>query len=181
MHFAVGMAGAGALATIGCALVRRGWRFIPLAMTLGGFWAIVPDMPRLFRQDFPGLGLGGSLGSLSLERGLHAWGDLFFFHAYLDDQANEYALHGLILMILLYNLAIALLLFLEYRQRRLASAHMSPGDARHAAGRAWGHTRPAHKPHSLPASALRAPSGPESGARPAPDVRLARGSHLSRL
>lgn len=106
MHFAVGMAGAGAIGTVGCLVVRRGWRWLPLAMTAGGFWALVPDLPRLFREDFPGLPLARTLGHHELERWLHAIGDLFFFHRALDQQPRELALHGLIGILLLYNLCL---------------------------------------------------------------------------
>ena len=39
MHFAVGMACGGALSGVACLIVRRGWRGVPIAMTLGGVWA----------------------------------------------------------------------------------------------------------------------------------------------
>jgi len=108
---------AGAMAGTACLIFRRGWRFLPLAMTAGGIWALLPDIPRFFREDFPSLPLAGTLGLKSFERFLHRWGDLFFFHARLDSQPKEYALAGLGIIVLLYNLAICLLLFLEYRQR----------------------------------------------------------------
>jgi hypothetical protein len=121
MHFGVGMAGAG-LATAGAAsLLVRGWRWVPLAMTAGGLWAIVPDLPRFFREDFPGLPFAAMLGSKPLEVWLHEWGDLFFFHRALDTQPNEYALHGLLLILLLYNAAVVLLMALESRARRRLS------------------------------------------------------------
>jgi len=103
MHFAVGMMGGGAIAGAACLLLRRGARWMGPAMTLGGVWAIVPDLPRLFREDFPSLPLASVLGSSNLERQLHAIGDLFFFHASLDAQPREFALHGLAIILLLYN------------------------------------------------------------------------------
>jgi len=117
MHFAVGMAGAGLACGTACLITRRGWRLLPAAMTVGGLWGTLPDWPRIFREDFPSLPLAATLGQKSLERWLHGYGDLFFFHRQLDQQPREFALHGLILIILFYNLAIALLMFLEWRQR----------------------------------------------------------------
>lgn len=112
MHFAVGMGGAGLLAGLVCVVRRRGWRWLPPAMTLGGVWAIVPDLPRLWREDFPSLPFAATLGSKDLERSLHGIGDVFFFHARLDAQPHELALHGLVLILGLYNLSILLLLYL---------------------------------------------------------------------
>lgn len=118
MHFATGMAGAGLAAAALSAMFGRGWRWTPLAMTAGGFWALVPDLPRIFREDFPSLPLAAALGNKTLEEGLHGWGDLFFFHHALDAQPHEYALHGLLLILLLYNAAVVLLMALEARARR---------------------------------------------------------------
>jgi hypothetical protein len=117
MHFAVGMSCAGAAFGVGCLALRRGWRWLPAVMTLGGLWAIVPDSPRLWREDFPWLPFASTLGAKSLEDKLHSIGDLFFFHKSLDAQPHEYALHGLMIMLLLYNASIALLMWLERRQR----------------------------------------------------------------
>ncbi len=120
MHFAVGMGCTGAAATVGCLIFRRGWRWIPASMTLGGLWALVPDMPRIFREDFPGLPWAATLGSKSFERSLHRAGDIFFFHKQLDIQPQEFALLGLTLILLFYNLALGLLMYLEHRQRHSA-------------------------------------------------------------
>jgi len=117
MHFAVGMGCAGVLTGTACLVLRRGWRFIPAGMTLGGLWALIPDSPRIFREDFPSLPFAAILGDKHLERLLHSFGDLFFFHSSLDHQPHEYALHGLLLIVLFYNLAIGLLWHLERRQR----------------------------------------------------------------
>lgn len=147
MHFAVGMCGGGAVAAVGGALLRRpirsirGW--LPLAMTAGGVWALVPDLPRIWREDFPSLPLASVLGSKGLERWLHGIGDLFFFHARLDAQPRELALHGLVLILLLYNAAAVLNLVLD-RRKPLSLAE-----------RAW----LAHRPH-LPAPR---PARPEAG------------------
>lgn len=118
MHFAAGMIGGGVLGVVGCAITRRGWRWLPLAMTAGGIWALIPDSPRLFREDFPRLGLAQSLGSKDLERWIHSFGDLFFLHARLDAQPREYALHGLALILLLYNASIVISLIADARRRR---------------------------------------------------------------
>jgi hypothetical protein len=117
MHFAMGMGCAGALAGAACVVTRRGWRFIPAAMTAGGVWALVPDLPRVFREDFPSLPLALILGDKGIERALHSVGDVFFFHRMLDAQPKEYALAGLTIILLLYNLAIGLLMVLESNQR----------------------------------------------------------------
>ena len=123
MHFAVGMAGAGAITAAGCLIIRKSPRWIPAAMTLGGIWAIVPDLPRIFREDFPSLPLASILGSKNLETQLHAIGDLFFLHARLDAQPKEFALHGLAGILLLYNAGIILQLILERRARNTHEVH----------------------------------------------------------
>ncbi len=115
MHFAVGMAGGAVIAGVGCLIARRGYKYIPAAMTVGGLWAFVPDMPRLFREDFPSLPFAATLGDKGLERWLHSVGDLFFFHQSLDAQPREFALHGLFLIIMMYNLAIAAQWFTNHR------------------------------------------------------------------
>lgn len=134
MHFAVGMGCAGALAGTACVIFRRGWRYLPAAMTAGGVWALVPDMPRVFREDFPSLPFAGILGASSIERALHRVGDLFCFHNQLDAQPQQYALAGFALVLILYNLSIGLLMFLERRE------HYSIGN------RAWDAHRD-HLPH----------------------------------
>jgi len=106
MHFAVGMCGGAAVMAVHCLIRGRGWRHLPLAMTLGGIWANVPDMPRLWRVDFPGLPFAGTLGSMDLEHWLHSIGNLFFMHRALDAQPKEFALLGLAGIIGLYNLCL---------------------------------------------------------------------------
>jgi hypothetical protein len=129
MHFAVGMVGGGAICGLACLYAPRLRRMLPLAMTAGGVWAMVPDLPRIWREDFPSLPFARTLGSRELEDWLHGWiGDLFFFHASLDAQPHGYALHGLALIILLYNVAFILNHLLDARGRRqeiarLAQAH----------------------------------------------------------
>jgi len=117
MHFAVGMGCAGAASGLACTLLRRGWRWIPAAMTVGGVWALVPDLPRIFREDIYLPRLSEVLGNHDLERSLHAWGDWFFFHRQLDMQPHEFALLGLALVLLLYNVCILLLMRLERKSR----------------------------------------------------------------
>lgn len=131
MHFAVGMCGGTVLGGVAFLIAQRGWRLLPAAMTLGGIWACVPDSPRLFREDFPSLGLAATLGSKDFERWLHSFGDLFFFHSRLDAQPREFALHGLAIIIALYNLAFVVVMLSEWRARR------------HVARRLW----EAHAPH----------------------------------
>ncbi len=137
MHFAVGMASGTIIAGLGCLVVRRGWRWIPAAMTLGGLWALVPDMPRLFREDFPSLPFATTLGSKAMENKLHSMGDWFFFHEQLDAQPNEYALLGFIGILVLYNFALFLMMILEHGQRhsiihRAHRAHRGHQDSRYA-------------------------------------------------
>lgn len=120
MHFAVGMACGGAIGAAGCAIARRGWRWLPLMMTAGGVWANVPDMPRFWRVDFPWLPFG-RLGSMEVERALHAWGDLFFFHHTMDVQWRGLALPGLFLILLFYNVALVTLILLGRRAAHRAA------------------------------------------------------------
>ncbi|MEX2215831.1 MAG: hypothetical protein WD768_17095 [Phycisphaeraceae bacterium] len=122
MHFAVGMGCTGAAVSAACLYMKRGWRWLPLAMTLGGIWAIAPDLPRIWREDFTWLPFASTFGQRSLEVWLHSIGDLFFFHKALDAQPNEYALHGLAIILILYNLSIALLLRMEHKARKRLGA-----------------------------------------------------------
>lgn len=115
MHFAVGMAGAGALASVGALVFRRGWRWIPLAMTAGGIWACVPDFPRIFKEDFPSLPFAQTLSGKPLQQWLHAQGDWFFFHRMLDEQPKEFALHGLLGILMLYTASVFLLAVTHHR------------------------------------------------------------------
>jgi len=146
MHFAVGMAGAGLACGTACLITRRGWRFLPAAMTAGGIWGTLPDWPRFFREDFPSLPLSATLGQKSFERWLHSFGDVFFLHKQLDLQPREFALHGLVLILVLYNLAIALLMLLEWRQRNTPAnrAYRAHGDKAIRRGRSHRSRRSNH-------------------------------------
>lgn len=176
MHFAVGMGCAGVMAGAACLWLRRGWRWVPAAMTAGGLWALVPDLPRLWREDFAWLPLAATLGDKGLERELHAMGTIFFFHQQLDAQPNEYALHGLIGVVLLYNLALGLLMLLQRRQ--------SHG----IANRVW-HAHAPHLPKALASNVKATPATLPQHAQAHDDhgelpptyaFRKVRSSHLSR-
>lgn len=118
MHFALGMAGTGAVATVAALVLRRGLRWIPLAMTAGGIWACVPDMPRIFKEDFPNAPFASTLSAKPLQDWLQRHGDWFFFHRSLDAQPKEYALHGLALLLLLYTVSIFFLTVTHRRPHR---------------------------------------------------------------
>ncbi|WP_182871061.1 hypothetical protein [Stieleria mannarensis] len=114
MHFGVGMACGGA-AALSCALIRRkGFKSIGPAMTLGGLWAIVPDLPRVFVW-FPSLPFSGTLGGSDNENRLLS--DVFFFHATLDAQPKDFTLLGLAIIILLYNVVILTPLAIDFAKR----------------------------------------------------------------
>lgn len=125
MHFAVGMCGGAAVTLLPCLILRRGWRHIPIGMTLGGFWGIVPDLPRLWREDFTSLPFAATIGSKDFELWLHSIGDLFFFHRAFDAQPKEFALLGLAMVIGLYNLCILGLLWRKRTLRGIAQSHYS--------------------------------------------------------
>lgn len=110
MHFGVGMACGGA-AAVGCALIRRkGFKAIGPAMTLGGIWAIVPDLRRVFSW-YPSLPFSRFLGDSRIESWLLS--DVFFFHATLDSQPEEFTLLGLAIILLLYNIVIFVPLLID--------------------------------------------------------------------
>lgn len=164
MHFAAGMAGAAVIGAGVCLLRRGGWRWLPLAMTAGGAWAITPDLPRVFREDFPSLPFAATLGSKDLEHWLHSIGDVFFFHARLDAQPHEFALHGLAAILVLYNLSIALLMWMERRQRRAAVRARAAAASHALAADSLLHRRmtgpAAPPPRTGPRPATAAPSAP---------------------
>ncbi len=120
MHFATGMVCSAAAGVVVCAMARKGWRWLPLVTTVGGFWAMVPDMPRLFREDFlRHVPILNRLGDKSFEAWLHRNGDVFFFHHWLDTNRTEdrLALQGMAIIIAGYVLSVLLLMFLERRAR----------------------------------------------------------------
>ena len=144
MHFALGMVGTGAVATVGALVLRRGLRWVPLWMTAGGVWACVPDMPRIFEEDFPNAPFASALSAKPLQEWLQANGDWFFFHRMLDAQPKEYALHGLAIILLLYTVSV---FFLTITHRRPRNADASPG--RHTDAAAQG---PSQQPPSKKAA-----------------------------
>src|SRR5690606_4625906 len=114
MHFAVGMACAGIMAVTAFAFTRRGWRWLPVLMTLGGVWAVIPDVPATLWYS---LGFSSGPASSAFQASLSQAGNLFFFHNVLDSIAYDHQLLGGVLIVLLYNLAISLLMVLEKRAR----------------------------------------------------------------
>ncbi|MEM6392678.1 MAG: hypothetical protein AAF797_07895 [Planctomycetota bacterium] len=120
MHFAVGMACGATLSVAPCLLRPRLFRHLPrvlpLAMTAGGLAACIPDATRLFTEDFPNAPFAATLGSPALRDWLQQHADWFFFHGHLDRQPREFALHGLALIVLLYNLALLPNLFRRPRK-----------------------------------------------------------------
>lgn len=119
MHFAVGMCGGAALMAVPCLIRGKGWRHLPIAMTLGGLWGILPDTPRLWREDFTSLPFAATLGAKDLELWLHSIGNLFFMHRSLDAQPKEFALLGLAIIIGLYNLCLIGMLWHAKQARRV--------------------------------------------------------------
>ncbi|XAM00017.1 hypothetical protein OT109_01250 [Phycisphaeraceae bacterium D3-23] len=118
MHFATGMALGGALALVGAAALRRRPTVLPIAMTLGGIWAMVPDLPRLFTEDFPNAPFASVLGAKPFRLWLESHGDWFALHRMLDNQPAEFALHGMFLMVVFYNAALLGPAILRWRRRR---------------------------------------------------------------
>lgn len=123
MHFALGMVGTGAVTAVAALVFRRGLRWVPLAMTAGGIWACVPDMPRIFKEDFPNAPFAQTLSAKPLQEWLQANGDLFFLHRMLDAQPKEYALHGLAIILFLYTVSV---FFLTVTHRRPPAPHKHP-------------------------------------------------------
>ncbi|MGB0768568.1 MAG: hypothetical protein ACPGYV_12775 [Phycisphaeraceae bacterium] len=113
MHFAVGMAGAGVATGIAALCLRRGMRWVPVWMTVGGVWACAPDMPRIFKEDFPNAPFASTLSAKPLQDWLNANGDLFFLHRMLDSQPKEYALHGLLGILAMYSVSVFLLALMQ--------------------------------------------------------------------
>lgn len=117
MHFAVGMACSGGVASVAALLMGRGWRWVPMVMTAGGVWACGPDMTRLFKEDFPNAPYAEALSSKSVQHWLDARADWFFFHGMLDAQPKEFALHGLLGIIALYSLCCFIFALMSRRRK----------------------------------------------------------------
>jgi len=116
-HFAIGMACGGAAAAGWCAWRRRDWHLIPFAMAAGGVWAIIPDMPRVIREDLPGTWLAATAGARPLEEVLQYYGNVFFFHRWFDfAQTGRWGLRGLAIVVASYTV---LSYFLIYQNGRL--------------------------------------------------------------
>ena len=128
MHFAMGMVGTGAIATVGALVLRRGMRWVPLWMTAGGIWACVPDMPRIFKEDFPNAPFASTLSAKPLQEWLQANGDWFFLHRMLDAQPKEYALHGLALILMLYTVSVFFLTITHRGPVRPAASTSKPDE-----------------------------------------------------
>jgi hypothetical protein len=138
----MGMMGGGALMGTACLILRGGWRWLPAAMTAGGVWALIPDLPRVFREDITGLPGSSILGSPSLERWLHHIGNLFFFHQALDAQPKEYALLGVVIILVLYNASLVMLMVMEQLQRNsLANRAFAAHGAKVLMSRSRSHRR----------------------------------------
>ncbi|MEM7680730.1 MAG: hypothetical protein AAF288_02125 [Planctomycetota bacterium] len=113
--------------------LRGGWRYLPVPMTLGGIWAMGPDLPRLFREDFPNAPFAQTLASKPLREWLAQHADWFFFHGRLDAQPREYALHGLFTVVALYLLAWGITLLDRPRPRHRSRSAEFEHKARRAA------------------------------------------------
>jgi len=159
MHFAVGMCGGAALMAAPCLILRRGWRRIPIAMTLGGVFATLPDCPRLWREDFTSLPFASMLGSKDFEVWLHSIGDLFFFHRSLDAQPKEFALLGMAIIVALYNLCV---LGFLWHHRRTASRVRCLTTELHESRHSGGHLS---SPQEQPPSP-EPPTPPKAGSDP---------------
>lgn len=160
MHFAVGMCGGAVISLIPCLIRRRGYRHIPLVMTACGVWANIPDCPRLWRVDFTGLPFAGTLGSMELERWLHKYGDIFFFHHALDAQPKEFALLGLFATIGLYNVCL-LGMWWHMRKRRISLLDNLPDMPLE-------HRRPAYPSENQPHPASAGPVSAGDDLQPGP-------------
>ena len=99
------MACGGAAAVVVATLRGRGWSWVTFVMTLSCIWALGPDLPRIFREGYPSLPFARYLGDEGVDRWLLSFGDVFFFHAMLDSQPHQYALQGLVLILLCDNAA----------------------------------------------------------------------------
>jgi len=105
-----------------CAVRRRGWRSVPVAMLAGGAWAVLPDLPGLVHDAVPDTFLARTLGARSLTQWFHEHGNLFFFHRYFDAnyaspwESPRWGLRGILLILVAYNVMVAAL-FHAYRRK----------------------------------------------------------------
>lgn len=132
MHFALGMVGTGAVTTVAALAFGRGLRWVPLAMTAGGIWACVPDMPRIFKEDFPNAPFAQTLSARPLQDWLQANGDFFFLHRTLDAQPKEFALHGLAIILFLYTVSVFFLTVTHRKRPALKQKQSAPSVAQNA-------------------------------------------------
>ncbi len=109
-HFAIGVAGGGAIAAGICAVRKRGWKSVPIAMLAGGVWAVIPDLPRIVRDDLSIGLLTATIGSPGVIDWFHQHGNWFFLHRWVDVQAAQpwpearWGLRGLAVILICYNL-----------------------------------------------------------------------------
>jgi hypothetical protein len=114
-----------------CTLQRRGrrpWKIVPLAMLAGGVWGALPDFPRTLRQQLDGTLVADIFGSHALEDFLHAHGDWFFIHGWLDHhygtpwhQPRGLGLVGIALLVAAYNVLVGGLFVALDRQKEKAT------------------------------------------------------------
>jgi hypothetical protein len=142
IHMAAGMLAAGVAGLAICTLMSRGWRWIPVAMTAGAIWAILPDLPAMFRNHLQGLPMAGVLGSDRLEAALQSWGNVFFAHRVLQEQMEGMSAWGLTGWLVLAGLCIAGLVIGVRRELGQASDDMKL--AAYEAGRRMYQVRSSH-------------------------------------
>ena len=103
------MVAGGAAAAGVCAVRRRGWKSVPVAMLAGGMWAIIPDLPRVIREDLPNTYLASTLGSRALGHWLNSHGNWFVFHGWFDRHYAQpwpdarWGLRGIAMIVVFYN------------------------------------------------------------------------------
>lgn len=127
-HFAAGMIGGGAVASAVCAVRGRGWKAVPVVMVASGMWAVIPDMPHTVRQDLAGTAFAQMFGSKALGQWLHAHGNWFWFHHWLDVHYGQpwpwprLGLWGMAGLIIFYN-AFIYVLFHAHKRHASEAAH----------------------------------------------------------
>lgn len=133
IHMAVGMVVAGLAGLAISTRIGRGWRWIPVAMTAGALWAIIPDVPAMYREHLQHLPLVGILGSHSLEATLQNWGNVFFGHRLLQDQLQQMPDWGLAAFLLIAGASLTGVALGGWREHEQASQglKMTSFDAGH--------------------------------------------------